>query len=302
MDEIVSPFALSFVGKDADVHSLNSVYLGRSLVGAGRFYTAVAHYALLGAVPRGNYRKEFVCFSKAPREGSYEAWLFIATLAQQYDLHGAVYKHATQFILGKIVEAIKNVWTRPTKMDATVTALVDVLTEQARRQAEVGTILANGIIKANDNLASLHGKLIDKLPELAQATRGAGRELVSPVGITCTGLVQFATTPSESEINLPDAEVIKSQENLEVGEQVEQFRCNRIIELNLSNGHCILDIEGFEARVRGSITDPALQVPHSIYSSAMDSFTPIVIEAKRVEKDGELHRLYVSNARRIQGS
>lgn len=299
MDEVVAPFALQYIGKDADSHVVNTVYLGQSLSGAGRLYTAVSHYVILGTLPRGNYRKEFACFSRPSEPGSYEAWLVIATLIRDYNLHGVVYKQAASFLLARIVEAIKDIWTKKGKVDATVESLVELLKEQARKDRDVEMVLANGLVHSNDNLASLHGKLIETLPQMAEAYRGAGRELVAPIGPTCRGVIQFAGTNNSSTITEPDAEVIRSFEDLEVGEDMESFRCNRITELNLSTGHCILEIEGLTGPIKGTITDPAIKGPHSIYSSAMDGFLPFAIEAKRVQKNGELHRLYVSNARQI---
>ena len=53
-----------------------------------------------------------------------------------------------------------------------VEALATAMTRQAEINADVNMALANGLIQSNDKLASLHAKLIDSLPELAESTRG----------------------------------------------------------------------------------------------------------------------------------
>lgn len=299
MDVVIPPFAIRYDGLDADRNAINAVYLGQSMMGAGKLYTALSHYAFLGTIPRGNYRKEFICYAKPPTSGSYDAWLYIATAVQQYHLGSDLYSEAAKFVFSQIVGAVKSFWTKPTKVEAVVGQLANVLIEQARINAETHSILANGIVRSNDQLASLHGRLIDTLPELARATRPSGRELVAPIGLTCKTIVQFPDTASADQISEAEADVIRGNEEMELG-NMQTFRCNQITELNKQTGHCIMELEGFSRPVKGTIHDPSLKIPHNVYTSSLDSFSAFEVEAKPVFKSGELHRIYVMDARLVE--
>src|SRR5687768_17062083 len=109
-------------------------------------------------------------------------------------------------------------------------------------------VLANGLIKANDSLASSHDSLIQQLPQLADSTRNHARELVSPVGSTCKSLRQFSRTEREITISEPEAEVIRGGIEMEI-DDMQQLRCKRIREVNVENGHCLLDVDGFDGLI-----------------------------------------------------
>jgi hypothetical protein len=54
--------------------------------------------------------------------------------------------------------------------------------------------------------------------------------------------------------------------------------------------------------VSGKITDPALAIPGSVYTSALDRGLPLKVTAKPTLKDGEIHTLYVSDAKLLSES
>jgi hypothetical protein len=81
-------------------------------------------------------------------------------------------------------------------------------------------------------------------------------------------------------------------------DEVQEFHCREITELNRETGHCILHLEGVEKAVTGKISDPLLAQPDNIYSRALNDHGPFRITAKPVRKGGALHKLYVSDAKR----
>lgn len=169
------------------------------------------------------------------------------------------------------------------------------MTEQARINAELQTLLVNGIIRSNDNMASLQAKLIDSLPAIAESTRSAGRELVVPIGNTCRVIAQFAGTPEQVAIDEAEADVIRSKDS-EVGD-VEKFKCLNITEVNTATGHCILKVDGFDAPIVGKISDPSLATPNNVYTKALNAQTPFEFSAKPVKRGGVIKTLYISDAK-----
>lgn len=289
--DIIRPFVLKYEGGDADRHIARADLLGHSILGAAKYYNALAHFCVFGFVPRGNYRHEFECYAKPIEPGSIQQLFFVVG---EYGLHAKMVNAAVEFVFGQVVEAVKRAWSRPSETTMIVTTLTDALLERARGDDAVKQQLAAGLIKANDNLASLHEKLIDQLPQLAQTTRPHGRRLVMPVGPSCRQLVQMAGTDHESSISEAEAEAIRGSVSTEV-QDARSYRVNRITELNLDTGHCLMDVAEVGARVVGRITDPLLQQPGNPYSAALHDHSTCVVNAKLVTKDGDPYRLFVSD-------
>ena len=237
MAEIIQPFALTYAGYDADRNELLAQSVGTSLVGGAKLYNAVAHYCAFGIVPQGNYSKKFQCYARVPREGSYEYILVIAAIAQEYNLHGAVWQEAMGYVFSRIIDTIKGIWTKPGETESIVKLLSDTLIGQAEVHERTQALLINSLTKSNDNLASLHGQLIDTIPELAIVTRNSARELVDPVGTSCRELRQFSRTDFEVPISEPESEVIKAREPMEVGD-MKKFRCMRAFRILCQRKSC----------------------------------------------------------------
>lgn len=295
MMEIVSPVTVTYEGNDTDRHIINAQALGESIIGASKLYNSVAHYCSFGFVPRKNYKKEFFCYAGVSKEGSYEYLLYIATMAQEYNLHNETYKAAISYLFSQVIDSVKNIWTKRSETEKIVETLVLALKDQARIDSNVQTQLINALTKSNDHMASLHAKLIDTLPQLADITRPHGKQLVTPIGNTCRVIKQFTGTDRLVVIDEPEAEAIRNGYDMEV-EDMKRFQCSRITEVNLQTGHCILEIEGFSVPLTGKISDPAINQPNNVYTRALNNKASFVIFAKVVKRDGVIHRLFISDA------
>ena len=293
---IVTPFAVTYDGNDAEQNVINAQSLGESIIGASKLYTAVTHFCVFGNIPRGNYKKEFNCYATPPVKGSYEYQMLLAAISNEWALHGDIYKEGLKYLFPRIIDAIKKIWLKPSETVKVTEMLIDFINEQAKRDDSLKTLLVNGLIRSNDNLASLHGKLIDAMPQISESTRSNGRMLVTPVGNSCTSLSQFSKTGDEITISEPEAEVIRGGNEMEI-EEMQNFKCKRIREVNELNGHCILEVEGFDEFIVGKINDPALQMPNNVYTKSLDNHTAFTISAKPVKRNGVVQKLYISDAR-----
>ncbi|WP_293006894.1 hypothetical protein [Nitrosomonas sp.] len=293
---IVSPMSITYEGNDADRHIINAQALGESIIGASKLYSSVAHYCSFGFIPRGKYKKEFFCFAGVPREGSYEYFLYIAAIAQEYNLHNEAYKASISYIFSKVIGAVKNIWIKRSETEKVVENLTEALREQAQIDSNIQSQLINSLTKANDNLASLHSKLINTIPKLADATRPYGKQLVAPIGNSCRIIKQFENEEFEVVIDEPEAEAIRNGYETEV-EDMKSYQCRRITEVNIVTGHCIMQINGFNGLVPGKISDPAISQPNNVYTRALNNNSSFEIFAKIVKRDGAIVRLFVSDAR-----
>lgn len=292
MKDIANPLSMKYVGNETDSNVIDAIQFGESIGGAGRVYTSVAHFCTFGEVLKPRQQTELRCYASVPKEGCYEAILVVATAANQYQLFSDLYKPAMGWLMAKITKHIKDsLIGRGNDME-----LAKEIIEQGKRSHELNTILANGLIKSHQNTADAHEKLIDALPQLVEANTSRMKNLVAPVGRSCSELRQFSGTKNEFSITEPEAAVIRSEQELEVGDMAD-YDCVLISELNIRTGHCNLEIDGIEKTVTGKINDPALNEPNNIYSQSLNDHIGFVCTAKPILKDGEIHKLYISDAK-----
>jgi len=224
---IVAPFAVTYDGNDADQHVISAKALGHSIIGASKLYTATAHYCMFGDIPRGNYKKTFETYALPAREKCFEYHVLVAAITSEYALHGELYKHGLKFLFSHTLNAIKGIWLRPGETAKMTEQLFKYLELEKEKNSELNMVLANGLIRANDNFASLHSKLIDTLPQIADATRTAGAEFVTPIGNTCKQITQFSEAQEKITITEPEAEVIRGGNEMEI-EDMQKFNCTKI--------------------------------------------------------------------------
>jgi len=79
-------------------------------------------------------------------------------------------------------------------------------------------------------------------------------------------------------------------------DDMQNFKCKRITEVNVENGNCILDIEGFDNPVRSKISDSAISKPNNVYTRALNNKTSLRLSAKPVKRNGVINKLFVSDA------
>ena len=82
---------------------------------------------------------------------------------------------------------------------------------------------------------------------------------------------------------------------------METFRVTKISEIDIRSGHCVIDVEGSEGHLIGKIMDPGLKIANNIYTSALNNHSAFTVKAKVVRKNGEIKRLYISDADGLPG-
>jgi len=283
---------VKYDGADAERHLLDAGQYSKSVDGSSRLYKLVSHYCLHGEVLSARQQSDLRCFSAPPREGSFDSTLVILTaLTHQYPAFNDVYKKAFDWLVAKVMGYLKDALSG--KSD--VKELVEVIREEAKSSAELKTLLTNGLVKSNDNLASLMDKMISSMPGLIEASKSPMRAALAPVGKSCDQITQFSDSPYPVLISEPEALAIRSDGEIVVGEAAD-YQINRIFALSVDSGACRLEIEGFGGTHHGKISDVGLSLPNNPYTRAFDSHTPLKVRAKPVFKDGELHRLFITEA------
>lgn len=294
MTGVAGHMNMKYEGLDANRHLLDAGQYAKSVDGAARLYRLVSHYCMHGDVLASRKHSDIRCFSAPPREGSFEQTLVILTgLTHQMPAFADVYKKAFDWLTSQVMAYVKKALSG--KSD--VKELVEVIKEQAKQSSDLNHILANGLVKANDNANQLAEKLTDKLlatlPLLVEAAKGPMRDTLAPVGKSCDQLTQFAGSDHPVEITEPEAMAIRSNGEVSVGDP-STYTILRIYALSVDTGVCRVQVEGCAGSVHGKITDIALSFPNNAYTQAMGSHASLQVRARPVYKDDELHRLFIT--------
>lgn len=305
----MNPFSVRYGGAYANDGILEAGELARSISGAAKLYTAAIHYCFLGTVPRGRYRKEYACYVTASRPGSLEEIFALLPLVQGFGLHADFYREAATHTFKTIVGAVVKLWLQPSAAEETAGQTGEGLMEDIEKVPNLDSLLANGLAQSNRQLtvalvesnkrqADLNELLVrtlgKTLPNFAARTRPFGRDFVEPAGNSCGNIAQFEGV-YETRISDSDAEIIRGDDDTEV-DPMASFKVNRISEINVKTGHCILVLDELLRIVPGKISDPSLQKPNNVYTSALNAQQGFMAHAKAVRKGGQIQRLYISDA------
>lgn len=294
MTGVAGHMKLKYEGLDANRHLLDSGQYAKSVDGASRLYRLISHYCIYGEVLASRQHSDIRCFSAPPKEGSFEQTLVILTgVTHQMPAFADVYKKAFDWLTSQVLAYVKKALTGNTDMKE----LVEVIKEQAKQSSDLNHIMANGLIKANDNAHQYADKVTERLlatlPLLVEAARSPMRNTLAPVGKSCDQITQFADSEHPVEITEPEALAIRSNGEVSVGEPGD-YLISRIYALSVDTGVCRVQIGGYSGSVHGKITDVALSFPNNAYTQAMGSHATLKVRARPVYKDGDLHRLFIT--------
>lgn len=287
---VLSEMGLKFEGLDADRHILETVQLSTSLEGNARLYRLVAHYCYYGEVIRTRAHSDLNCFATPSKKGSFEETLVILTgTAHQIPAFADAYKTALDWLIAKVMGYIKDRLSG----QGNVNELAEIIKKQAEHDADLQTLLANGLIKSHDKLADLHEQLINTLPALVESATPSMRKALRPIGKSCSQLTQFADQQTPVVITEAEALAIRSDDELTVG-QPDIYNIIRFHSLSLDTGACRIELEGVEGLVSGKVVDIAVKQPGNVYSNALHLHESIRVRARAVYKTDDIHQLFIT--------
>jgi hypothetical protein len=287
MEGVLNPISLTYRGNDADESVIDLIEVGHSLTGVGRLYNSVAHFYFHGGEIVARRRVSLVrTYAGPPRAGSLN-YILVASLVHQYlPVYSPLLLKLANKALAKLLEFIFASRTgNSAAMDKAIDALKDM--------HELDVSLMSEMVGKH---AATTDKFIALVEKLAISNRPAMHDMVSPIGHSCKSITHFDQTAERLSIDEAAADVMRSKEDLEVGNEIKVPAI--IIGVDTGTGSCRVQLtEGPHAVIRGRITDPALRTPHNRYTSALDDKRTIILTAKPIRKDGEITRLYISDAK-----
>ncbi|WP_281019981.1 MULTISPECIES: hypothetical protein [unclassified Minwuia] len=286
MVSIVPPLQVSCTGRDADHHHIEIRQLAKSLDGVGRLSSSILGFYLQGEVRKDYRAQDFRIYTGPPQENGVLFEIFALMNSSQLPLYAPMLVEVGESFLPWIWSAVVGRGSGDAKL--TEKAL-DMLDKQAERHDAFANVVHAGQMRDK-------AWMQEQITALTHVNRTALRELPAPVGHSCNDQVIYKNSVSPTIIDEPVAQALRSKGEMEVADEMETTMTIR--SLNLDTGTGSADWDGEEGgRISIKVTDPALALPKNVYSGSLDGQIPIAVTAKPVLKDGEISRLYVSDAR-----
>ncbi|VFU08478.1 conserved protein of unknown function [Methylocella tundrae] len=108
-------------------------------------------------------------------------------------------------------------------------------------------------------------------------------------------MIRVGDRPRALPIDEPVAEALRSRGELTVGESRE-YRV-RLEGVFKTNGACRVRLLDLDKIVVGKITDPSVGSAGNVYTRALNDGAELIVVAKPTMKDGNINRLFISDAR-----
>lgn len=283
---VLAPISLTYRGLDADEHQIDLVQVGQSLQGVGRIYNSVAHFYFHGQIPARRTNLLIRTYTGHAEPGCVTFVLLMSTIAGYLPAYSEIIRQFADEAISKLLEAV---FARRTRNDAAMEKALEAIQHMHDKNVSLVEAVLNDRRVTENRLFELVDKLVD-------STSPAMSNMSAPVGQTCSSITHFNGTPRQIIVDEVTADVMRSREELEVGNQAEFIAT--ILGVDMATGACHIKLENGQEK-RGKITDPALRQAHNVYTSALDSQRVVRLVAKPVLKNGEISRLYISDATKV---
>jgi hypothetical protein len=273
-----------YIGLYADHHFVDGQQFGRSVVGISKIANSICHSLFFSEVthdPRSYHIRLFVAPSK--QNGLLQEFFAIVNSGTLPLFHPLAIKIAKIFV-EKIFDAIiKTVSGK----NPEATAVLETLREHINRSEDQKDKLIEGTLQNQQWLQSMVERLV---PEC----RAPLRDVAEPVGRTVR-LMRIGDQTDASPIDEATAEVIRSKEALAVGDSKTYLV--KLEGVFKTNGACKVRIAEDGRIVPGKITDPSVGTAGNVYTRALNDAAELIVTAKPTLKDGQIKRLFISDAK-----
>jgi len=281
---IFDAIPVTYRGLFADQHLVDAQQFGKSLIGVTKLANSVCHEIFHEEIthdPR-SYQIRF-CVGPSKENGLIQE-IFAVVTSGQMPLYTPILltvgKKLTELLVGAVIE--KALGKKNNASNA-----VDKIHELAMAHSDFAQQVLRGQMR--DKAALM--KIIN---ELHRENRASLRQIPEPVGRTVRSL-QIGSNRSSAVIDEPAAEVLRSPEQLTLGDPVTYDV--KIQGVFKTNGACRIEILDQKKIVSGKIADATLDAPHNVYTKALDEGAVLRVVAQPTMKDGKLHRLFITGAK-----
>lgn len=266
---------VTYDGKMADEHKIDLFSLGVSLQGVARVLAVSSNF-----VVTGDYAKQFgsqgvKVYASEPRAKCFELSAIIEFAQQQQLFSGfgvALFGGIISFVVAK-----------------------------ASGNREEMKLLSQRLEQAIKELGNRDQQVIDRMmstiERMADALRPSVRNAVEPVGRECDTLtIGRKGDPGITVVDKATRDAIWSEGDVTLTDLREWEVVFTELDKESKTGKVRLVSDESNARIKAEVSDPAFLMPDNKYLASYAHNQAVIIKAKAMLKDGDLDRLYVSDA------
>ena len=282
---------VQYDGMDATHHILELRELSLSLNGLSRLFNSSVYLVSHGEIPPSRFKPPARFYARKIQDGCFPIEIVPYLEGNELKfLSEAIAALGTEIIQRLATIAILLPSGRAKEVDPHYRALMEL----TKKIHDDGYAMQEMQLAER---AKSEERLIELVKELARNNQSAVVDTVHPVGRTCTSAKLGDIETGGIEVDLPTAQTIRAEGELEVGDiQKYTVEVDGVIAHNRT---CKLYVEGEDDRViAGDLVDPVADNWPNIYQENIKR-KKLEITAKPTLKDGKIHRLAVFDARRI---
>lgn len=266
---------ITYDGKAAEEHKIDLYALGGSLQGVARILAVSSHFALTGEYAKHFGTQEVKVYAREPQAKCFEVSTIIE-FAKQHQIFsgfgGSLFGGVVAYIVAK-----------------------------ASGNREEMKLLSERLEQAIRELGHRDQKTIDRMlstiERMADGLRPSVRSAVEPIGAECDTLTIGNKADSyKTVIDKATRDAILSGDNSTITDMRDWEVVFTELDKESQTGKVRLIGDESNARIRAEVNDPAFLLANNKYLESYAHDRAVTVKAKALLKDGEIDRLYVSDA------
>jgi hypothetical protein len=289
VQRVFEPIPIRYHGLFADDHLVDAQQFGTSVASVSRVATSLSHFFFFHQITHDTRAYQIKFFVGPSKENGLLQEIVAVMNSGLMPVFSPVMLKFSKIIVEKLFDAVIK---SATKQKSEAAMAIEGIHDLAVKHNEFAKQVHEGHMRDKKWLQ-------DTVSQLVAENRAPLRGVPEPVGRSVREMI-VGDPGQRTIIDEPSAEVLRSREDLEVGE-AKQYVVD-IEGVFKTNGACRVRLQedGSDRVVSGKITDPELELPGNVYTTALDQGQKLRVTAKPTIKDGEVYRLFISDAKIVR--
>lgn len=282
-ESVFDPIPIRYQGLFADDHLVEAEQFGRSLIGVSKVASSITHMFFFHEVTHDSRAYRIKYYVGPSKENGLLQEIIAAMNSGLMPVFSPILLKTAKIVIEKLFDAVVK---SAVNQKSEAAAAIEVVHDLALRHQEFAQQVHAGHMQDKVWLQ-------DIVEQLLNENRAPLRQVPEPVGRSVRQMI-VGGTGQGTLIDEPSAEVLRSREEMQVGDTAKyEVEIEGVFK---TNGACRVRLLDGGRVVAGKITDPALDTPGNKYTAALNEGAVLRVTAKPTLKDGELHRLFISDA------
>lgn len=266
---------ITYDGKAAEEHKIDLHALGSSLQGVARILAVASHFVVTGEYAKQFGAQAVKVYAKEPQAKCFEVSTIIEFVKQNQIFSGFA--------------------------GVLFTSIVSYIVAKAGGNREEMKLLSERLEQAIKELGNRDQNVIDRMmstiEKMADALRPAVRSAVEPVGEECDTLtIGHKTDRHRTVIDKATRDAILAGDSTTITDLRDWEVVFTELDKESQTGKVRIIGDETNARVRAEVNDPAFLLSDNKYLQSYAHDAVVTVKAKALLKDGEIDKLYVSDA------